>query len=1108
MTISRGEDYLVTGDTTDPFLPKLVDAINSATEIDFAVAFIKSTGLELLYDPLYDALCSGARIRILTSDYLNVTDPDALRSLLILREEGADVRVFESDSQSFHMKAYIFFGYKQKNESYGRAFIGSSNISKTALKHGLEWNLRVEESENPTKFRELREKFDLLFNLQQNKCLTQEWIKTYSDKVNNLRQLIFEEPGADEKLPPPIPTQVQTEALEALENTRNEGNQRGLVVLASGMGKTWLAAFDSHAMNAKRVLFVAHREEILTQAENTFVRIHTSTNVGRYSGEKRDLNVDMLFASIQTIGKTKHLIQFPRDYFDYIIVDEFHHAAARTYRQLLAHFIPKFLLGLTATPERTDQSDILALCDNNLVITRDLICGVQAALLCPFHYYGVGDKTVNYANIPWRSGRFDPTSLDSQLATIARAKHILEAWRERKLTRTLAFCVSKKHADYMSEFFSRNGVRAVSVHSESPMRRTAALNLLREGYIDIIFSVDLFNEGVDVPCIDTVLMIRPTESKIIFLQQLGRGLRTSHDTRKDHLVVLDFIGNHISFFKKVEALFNIGNANQNRRQFLKDIQTNSIPLPPGCYVNYDLTAIRFLDKLTQTRVDLQVEVYKSLQLSLGHRPSILEFFRAGGGIEAVRKEYGSWFHFVDNQDDLSEKEKLCFHLNEDFLKDLETTSLTKSFKLVLLEAFLDLDGFAAPPPIDLLARRSFEVMTRRITLHSDLPDIFRVNLKDYDSISSAWQKYWLQNPINAWTGGNTPTQKSWFKINRKNQFEFQNANSDFHSVILDDMIHELCDFRYEQYERRPSLSLVPEQRSNVKNIEIPYFRDLRIACGHFASSEHDENQIEYYSLPPKYGKLNPNRHFIASASGDSMNGGRNPIKNGDLLLLEVITPVNAGSISNQLVAVERNDIAGDDQYLLRYIVKKGPNNYVLEAWNKDYEDIPASEEMRTFARFRSLVDPLDFMIHKQLMRENIPSLFGHAFNRGLWESGHILLKENKDQILLVTLNKQGKIAGHRYHDYFIDESHFHWQSQNSTTPENKRGIAIINHAKDNSRIHLFVRKYKLAGKTAAPFYYCGTLQYQQHKNSAPMSVIWELDTPLSSDLIEQFGTSI
>ena len=686
MIRDRGPAYLTTGGKSDPFLPKLLEAIDGADHIDLAVAFIKATGLKLLLPSLRDAVASGANVRIMTGDYLCATDPDALRTLLILAEEGAEVRVFECEGTAFHMKAYIFVESALGTHG-GHAFIGSSNISESALRHGLEWNLRIEERDHPEKFREVRQKFETLFAHAKSKPLSNSWIESYQQRMQVERPAVMEFPGSYETLPPPSPNDVQREALALLSQTRDTGNSKGLVVLATGMGKTWLAAFDVQAFNAKRVLFVAHREEILGQAEETFVRIRPQQSVGRYMGRQQDLNADTTFASIQTLGKAAHLQRFPRDYFDYIIVDEFHHAAARTYRQLLSHFTPRFLLGLTATPDRTDQSDILELCDNNLVISKDLFTGVASEILCPFHYFGIGDESVDYSNIPWRNGRFDPDSLEHALATNGRARHILKSWLTRKLTRTLAFCASHRHADYMAEYFQRHGQRAVSVHSASSVRRSTALEQLRNREIDIIFSVDLFNEGVDVPCIDTVLMIRPTESKIIFLQQLGRGLRRSQESGKEHLVVLDFIGNHISFFRKAEALFGLGGTNTERREFLKRVEEERLHLPDGCFVNYDLQAISFLQTLCRSRTESQVDIYNSLVVALGRRPTLQQFHMAGGTMNTIQKEAGGWFQFIGLQGDLSESETTCLAKYSHILDFALRSQTTSRWKYVLLETY-------------------------------------------------------------------------------------------------------------------------------------------------------------------------------------------------------------------------------------------------------------------------------------------------------------------------------------------------------------------------------------------------------------------------------------
>ncbi len=309
----------------------------------------------------------------------------------MLAERGADTRVFEAGDQSFHLKAYICVHGEGEREVWGAAFVGSSNISRTALTDGLEWNYRIDHATDPTdpatvRFRHIRDEFQFLFDHSAVRPLNHDWIEAYEQRRKVQRLPVA--PGSDdpEELAP-WPTQVQREALTALTASRAAGYCRGLVVMATGLGKTYLAAFDSERMQAKRVLFVAHREEILLQAEASFQRVRPRARVGRYTASRKDADVDLLFASIQTLGRESHLSLFAAGHFDYVVVDEFHHAAALLYRRLLQHFRPRFLLGLTATPERTDQSDILTLCDDNLVYGRHLFDGIELGLLCPFHYF-------------------------------------------------------------------------------------------------------------------------------------------------------------------------------------------------------------------------------------------------------------------------------------------------------------------------------------------------------------------------------------------------------------------------------------------------------------------------------------------------------------------------------------------------------------------------------------------------------------------------------------------------------------------------------------------------------------------------------------------------
>lgn len=1092
-------NQLITGGD-DPFLPHLCGAINRASEVDLAVAFVKTTGLRLLLPDLHGALArDGAsysgpalvRVRVLTSDYLDVTDPEALRLLMLLQAQGAQVRVYESAGSSFHLKAYLFTQLDGENGLRGTAFIGSSNISRQALQDGLEWNYRIDYP-GEQGFLEARARFDELFANPRCIPLTDMWIDQYQARRVPLPLAVA--PGSLEQDPAPRPTPVQEAALLALAETRDDGFRRGLVVLATGLGKTWLAAFDAAQIGARRVLFVAHREEILNQAAATFLRIRPRARVGLYTGKITDVEIDVLCASVQTLHSNIHLERFSPQHFDYMIVDEFHHATAATYRCLLSYFAPRFLLGLTATPDRSDQSDILSLCDDNLVFTYGLFAGIDSGLLAPFHYYGIFDESVDYTEVPWHNGRFDPEQLSNKLATLARARHALKTWRIHKQERTLAFCVSTAHADFMASQFNKAGVACAAVYSGSTLSRADALDRLRDGRLAIVFSVDLFNEGVDLPVIDTVMMLRPTESKILFLQQLGRGLRTSPG--KEKLVVLDFIGNHQSFLHKPQALFQIGSSYKQLAKFARDVAETRLKLPNGCYVNYDLQLIEFLKSLDSEGIQKE---YQALREVLGRRPSLTEFYRAGASARLLRKQYGSWFELVDAMGDLAPDEQTIAVDHRAFLREVETKStMNKSFKMVLLEAFQELRGWDAPVSTTALAERSWQVLQRRRTLLADLPDKVR-HLPD--GTHAAWHRYWQENPVKAWIGGNRAADANVFFKVVDGAFQASFTLKPEHRAQCESMLQELIDYRLATYECRRAEGDAPDNVHPLKPLakpvhagrtELPYFPNLKIACGHFKGGS--ANAEEYRALGPGHGQLDPERHFLACASGNSMNGGKHPIRDGDFLLLEHLSPANAGSLAGQTVAIERQDASGDgSEYLLRLVLKAPDGGHLLRANNADYADLLATEEMRTLARLKAVISPLEMAINQSFMREDIPQLFGDTFNQGKWNVGHVTLAEQKVHILLVTLNKSGKALDHRYLDHWIDANHFHWQSQNATAPHNKRGQDIIEHAKRGIGIHLFVRENKLLNGKAAPFVYHGALRYQSHTGSSPMSVVFELD---------------
>lgn len=1097
--------YLITGGSDNQLLPALRRALTHATDIEIAVSFIRSTGLNLIFADLAAALQSEVRqvrLTLVTSDYMCITDPKALKKLMLLVERGADIRVFETDSgDSFHLKAYIFVRSEQGELISADAFVGSSNISAKALTDGLEWNYHLDypntaDSLAAKRIDEVRQQFLHLLQQPQVRVLDHDWIDRYQQRYQQARKVVpIQTAKVDEQEPEPvvpIPKPHQEEALQALANSRARGFCKGLVVLATGMGKTYLAAFDAARFTAARVLFVAHREEILLQAEESFLAILPHKRVGRYTGKQKDDACDLLFASVQTLGRIAHLERFQPDYFDYIVVDEFHHAAAGYYQRLLEYFQPRFLLGLTATPDRTDGSDILRLCEHNLVYRRDFYDGINDQQLCPFSYYGIYDSEVDYEHIPWRNGRFDPEKLSTQLATRGRARHALKEWQAKAQERTLAFCASRRHADYMANYFNKAGVRAASVHTESDLTRSEALERLSKGQLQVLFSVDLFNEGVDLPQIDTVMMLRPTESKILFLQQLGRGLRLSEG--KERLVVLDFVGNHHSFLNRPEMLFGSAFRDKpTRKQLLAATKNPAELLPDGCYVNYDLGFIDFLDTLIGDQLDAQ---YAKLKQSLKRRPTLKEFWQSGANLSKLRRNYGCWWEFIDEQGDAGVDELRVMELHVQWFRDLTTTKVSKSYKLVLLQTLLEQQAINRSVSVQELAQWAKDWFLAHARWLADLPS----SLQNLEKVSdSQWLNHWRKMPIHHWC---TPEQGSnieWFAQD-SDQFHYQQSLHALDLPTFSAMTEEILAWRLAHYGQNKLNNLqsvaprVPPTAKAQKVTQLPYFPNIKIACGYFKTGHADVE--EQLPAPSGFGRLSPDRHFIARASGNSMNGGKNPIYDGDYLLLEQVTPQNAGSISGKTMAIERQDEAGDNQYLLRNILKNKDGSYTLRANNPDYEDLIADESMVTFARLKGKIDPLELMVGRDFMREEIPPLFGAEFNPGNWQSGHVVLKEPQVQVLLVTLNKQGKAKEQQYHDYFMDAEHFHWQSQNSTCPDNKRGREIIQHQQLGSRVFLFVRENKLSNGKAAPFHFYGEVSYLSHEGSKPMSVVWKLNNPV------------
>lgn len=703
------EGPLISGGA-DALHAHLCPLIDRAQAVDLSVSFLMVSGVRLVLPHLRDLLARGGRLRLLTGDYLDVTEPAALR--LIADLEGARaLHVFEAARIPFHPKAWMF----SFAGGGGALIVGSSNLSQAALTQGIEWNLRHVDAVDPAPLRAARAAFDALLARPEVTDLTPAWIEAYEARRIPPAPAQTGTP-AEPPEPLPSPHPVQAEALTALRATRARGYGAGLVVLATGLGKTFLAAFDS--AEAARVLFIAHREEILTQAMAAFRALRPRARLGRYSGAERDTEAEILFASVQTLARAPHLGRFAPDAFDYIVVDEFHHAAAATYRRIIGHFQPRFLLGLTATPDRSDGGDLLGLCEENLVYECDLWSGIARGLLAPFHYYGVPDP-VEYAQIPWRSGRFDEAALTAALATQARAENALEQLAKRGGTRAIGFCVSRRHADFMAEFASARGLRAVAVHSgETSAPRASALRALEEGALDIVFAVDMFNEGVDVPSIDTVLMLRPTESPVIWLQQLGRGLRRA--AGKTHLAVIDYIGNHRIFLTKLRTLLQAGAGDGALRVALERFRADQITFPDGCEVTYDLEALDILRALIRQPRDGEelAAFYRDFRDRHGTRPTASEVQHAG--FNPGRTGHAGWLGFVNDMGDLDPAAQAAWTAHRALLDEIETTRMTRSYKMLVLRAMIEAGALPGRIALNDLVARVARLAQRNPEIRADL----------------------------------------------------------------------------------------------------------------------------------------------------------------------------------------------------------------------------------------------------------------------------------------------------------------------------------------------------------------------------------------------------
>jgi len=734
--------------------------IESADEIQWIVSFIRFSGLRIFLQALQDFSKKGKKIKIITTTYMGATEPKAIEELAKLA--NAEIKIsYNTKQERVHAKAYLFL----RNTKFSTGYIGSSNISRTALTSGLEWNIKITTQEIPHIIDKFKKTFDTYWNDTEF-----ELYNINSDK-QKLRNAIEEEnsPKALNTFSHFFdiqPHNFQKEILERLLAERAKGHFRNLIIAATGTGKTVISAFDFKRFLIQnptaKFLFVAHREEILKQAIHTYRHILKDQNFGAlwFSGQEPS-NYNHLFASVQTISSRIGQLNLNSDFFDYIVIDEVHHSQAKSYRPILDYFNPKILLGLTATPERMDGEDILGDFGNSISAEIRLPEAMNRKLLSPFQYFGISDS-IDLGRVSWRKGRYDISELEKIYSEDDRRVNEILFNCEKYLSNVngvcaIGFCVSKKHAQFMAKKYQERGMKAADLTSDNSGDRGALLNKLKTKEINYLFVVDMFNEGVDVPQIDTVLFLRPTESLTIFLQQLGRGLRLSEG--KDCLTILDFVGNanpEYDFEHKFKAMIG-----KTHIAIKNEIETDFPHLPLGCSIVLERRAkeiimaniqratrsslLKLISKIRDFQssysvplnvenllkfesLDLfQVYKYKNTWNSLLHQAGVSRDFVATTFDLQICRMLGSTWLAADS---ISYFEKALFYLKNEYVLETKIADDQVFLLMLFYDIFQD-----APGKVGYLnAKEGIKAVFKNTELAKEVSDYLEVRIKHCECI--------------------------------------------------------------------------------------------------------------------------------------------------------------------------------------------------------------------------------------------------------------------------------------------------------------------------------------------------------------------------------------
>ena len=686
------ESTLVTNSPTSNVLASLLASLDKCQEFYFTVAFLTFGGAQLLVQKFKELEQKGVKGKIITATYQNFSDPKAIKKLQSF--SNIEVRLYDSaEHNDLHAKGYLFMDGQMVE-----VYIGSSNITSNALKKNIEWNVKITKGFQEEFTQTILNDFDTLW--AQAGELTVEKLARYEEQYRRFEQFkkdnVIELEDVVSEITPNI---MQLEAMTRLNSLREHHQNKALVIAATGTGKTYMSAFDVKQCEPKRLLFIVHREEILRKAKQTFEQVlpHKKDVMGLLTGTSKETNSNYLFATIQSISRI--FTQYDKSYFDYIVIDEAHHVGGETYQKVLDYFTPSFLLGMTATPERCDDYSIFDRFDGHVALEVRLREALAEELIIPFHYFGIRDiEGIDLSDIKSN----DIQEITKRLKVNERVEFIIEQMNlfdyDGEYRKALGFCMTIEHAEYMTQKFNEQGIKSMCLTGNNTAdERADVIRRLEDDTdkLEVIFTVDIFNEGVDIPCVNQVLMLRPTQSPIIFIQQLGRGLRKSDN--KSFLTVLDFIGNHQKSFLTATALS--GGRFYDKDGLKVAVDSGFQDIPGDSFIILDSISkeqiLAQLDKENFNSMAYLKETYQEFKRMMSGRvpyylTDYLKYEGAPDPIKFIKKEK-SYLHFFSK---VEKKDAVSFLLTHEVFSSLlkewsNQLPLKRVYEFVIIKYFLD-----------------------------------------------------------------------------------------------------------------------------------------------------------------------------------------------------------------------------------------------------------------------------------------------------------------------------------------------------------------------------------------------------------------------------------